>query len=325
MENKPICYVPSRKIPEVFSGVPTFAGLPKIEKKEELSDKDFVVMGVPWEGVCTWGGFSGCELSTKTIRQASARYGGFFPDYDIDIFDHMSGGDYGDTAVKNGDYDFSFGQMRSKLGEILEYGKIPIIFGGDHSISYPLIGEFAKKHKGRIGVIHFDAHMDNVYMHGEDKYARCSPFYRLYEDENVDATKMVHFGIRGPRNHPSGLKAAKQFGATVLTALEVKRMGIDQAVQKAIDVAFDGTEAVYITICSDVLDVANNPAGPPDPCGLTSFEMAVALNACGKAGAKAFDFVELYPGNDPNGVSSHVASWLALHFMAGVAQRKIGR
>ncbi len=325
MQNKPICYVPTRKLPEIYSGVPTFLGLPKITGKEELANYDFAVMGVPWEGVCTWGGFSGCELATKTIRQASARYGGFLPEYDMDIFDHMTGGDYGDTAVKNGDYDFSFARMREMIADILAYDKAPIIFGGDHSISYPLISEFAKKHKGKIGVIHFDAHMDNVYAHGEDKYARCSPFYRLYEDENVDASKMVHFGIRGPRNHPNGLNAAKKFGATVLTALEIKRLGIDAAIQKAIDVAFNGTEAVYVTVCSDVLDVANNPAGPPDPCGLTSFEMAVALNACGRAGAKAFDFVEIYPGQDPNNVSSHVAAWLALHLMAGITQKRIGK
>ena len=323
MENKPICYVPGREIPEIYSGVPTFLGLPKIASKEEIVKSDIIVMGVPWEGVCTYGGFSGCELAPKTIRAASVRYGGYMPDYDVDVFDHLSGADYGDTAVQNGNYDFSFAQMKEKLNDILAYDKIPVIFGGDHSISFPLISEFAKKYKGNIGIIHFDAHMDNVVMHGEDRFARCSPFYRLYEDENIKPSKMVHFGIRGPRNHPDGLKSAKRFGATVITAMQIKLMGIQEAIKKAIEVASDGTEALYITVCSDVLDVANNPAGPPDPCGLTSFEMAYALHECSKAKAKAFDFVEIYPPKDPNNVSSHVATWLTLHLLAGIAKTKI--
>lgn len=323
MENKPICYVPDRVIPEIYSGVPTFLGLPKIEKKEDIAKSDVIITGVPWEGVCTYGGFSGCELSPKTIRAASVRYGGYMPDYDLDIFDHLSGADYGDCAVQNGNYEFSFAQMKERLNDILEYGKMPVIFGGDHSISYPLISEFAKKHNGNIGIIHFDAHMDNVAAYGEELYARCSPFYRLYEDPNINAKKLVHFGIRGPRNHPDVLKSARKFGATVMTALQIKMMGIQEAIKKALAIACDGTEAVYITVCSDVLDVANNPAGPPDPCGLTTFEMAFALHECGKNKAGAFDFVEIYPPQDPKNVSSHVATWLTLHLLAGVARNKI--
>ena len=323
MKEKPICYVPSRIIPEIYSGTPTFLGLPKIEKKEEIQNTDFVIFGIPWEGVCTYGGFSGCEMATKTIREASRRYGGFLPDYDLDIFDHMTGGDYGDIAIQNGNYAFSFEQMRNKINDVLAYNKVPVIFGGDHSISYPLISEAAKHYKGKLGIMHFDAHMDNVFEYGEEKYARCSPFYRLYEDENIDPTKMVHFGIRGPRNHPSGLASAKKYGATVMTAMEIKFMGIKAAIEKALNIAGEGTEAIYVSICSDVLDVAHNPGGPPDPCGLTTFELAYAVNACGQKGAKAFDFVEIYPPQDKNNVSSHVAAWMALHFMAGVTKNKL--
>ena len=44
MKDKPICYVPERKIPEIFSGVPTFLGLPKIQSKEDLKNYDIVFM-----------------------------------------------------------------------------------------------------------------------------------------------------------------------------------------------------------------------------------------------------------------------------------------
>lgn len=322
MDNKPICYVPGREIPEVFSGVPSFLGLPPIRTKEDLDKSDIVIMGVPWEGINTNGLFTSTEMGTKTIREASVRYGGYLPDYDIDIFDHFTGGDYGDVAVKNGDYDFTFNSIRQQYRSILDAGKFPVVFGGDHSITYPLASEFAKKHKGKIGVIHFDAHMDNMESYGEEKYARCSPFYRLYEDENVNPKNIVHFGIRGPRNNPAGLKNAKKFGATVITGMEVKMNGVLESIKKAIEIASEGTEAIYVTVCSDILDVANNPAGPADPCGLTTFELAIALHECGKAKCESFDLVELYPPQDPNNVSSHVATWMTIYLLAGVTKRK---
>lgn len=322
MKDKPICYVPSRRIPEVYSGVPSFLGLPPIHNEEDLKAVDIVVSGVPWEGVCTYGDFSACELGPKMIRKASVRYGGYLPEYDLDAFDYFTGGDMGDVAIQNGNYEYSFEAIRQHMKKILDADKFPITFGGDHSISYPLISEFAKKYHGKIGIIHFDAHMDNMEAYGDKLYARCSPFHRLYEDENVNPKNMVHFGIHGPRNNPNGIKAAKKYGATVITGLEVKTQGVVPSIRKAIEIASQGTEAIYVSVCSDILDVANNPAGPPDMCGLTSFELSQALYECGRANCKGFDLVELYPFQDPNNVSGHVATWMTIYLLVGMAARK---
>lgn len=324
MINKPVCYVPDRVIPEIYSGTPTFLGLPKINNEDDLKNHDIVFMGVPWEGICTWGNFSGCELSTKTIRHASARYAGYMLDYDLDIFDHFSGGDYGDSSVRSGDYEKTFKELRERYTDILEADKFPVVFGGDHSISYPLIEEFAKKYNGKIGVIHFDAHMDNMPSFGDEMLARCSPFYRLYETEHVNSKNIVHVGPRGPRNNPAALGHAKDNNATVIPGMDIKLNGWKQAIERAIEIASDGTEAIYVTVCSDILDIANNPGGPPDPCGLTSFELAMMLHACGKAKTEAFDYVEIYPLEDKSNVSSHTAVWMTLHLLAGVTMRKKG-
>ena len=98
--------------------------------------------------------------------------------------------------------------------------------------------------------------------------------------------------------------------------------GVLKSIKKALGLAGDGTDAIYVSICSDILDVANNPAGPPDPCGLTSFELAVALHECGKEKCEAIDLVELYPPNDPNRTSFHVIAWMVIYFLAGVTKRR---
>ncbi len=324
MKNKPICYIPSRVNPEIYSGTPTFLGLPKISGPEELEHHDIVFMGVPWEGVCTWGSYSNCELATKIIRNVSVRYGGYLPDYNLDIFDHFTAGDYGDCAVQNGNYDLTFQSIREKYKAILDAGKFPVVFGGDHSISNPLISEYAEKHSKRLGIIHFDAHMDNMDSFGEEQLARCSPFHRIYENSNIDSSKIVHVGIRGPRNNPNGLSEAAKYGATVITGMEVKVNGYMESIRKALEIAGKDTDAIYVTVCSDILDIANNPGGPPDPCGLTTFELAMMLHECGKGGASAFDYVEIYPANDLGNVSSHNAVWMTLYLLAGVTKRTFG-
>lgn len=322
MEKKPTIYNKGELPQELYSGVPTFMGLPKAEKKEDFEGHDIVVMGAPWEGGCTYGGYGTCMLATKTIRDVSTRYVGYLPEFDLDTFDYLSGCDYGDCAIRNGDYEFTFGEIRKKIADILDMGKFPITFGGDHSIGYPLISEMAKRHKKRVGVIHFDAHMDNMPAFGDDPYSRCSSFRRLYEDENMDATKIVHLGIRGPRNHYKEGASAKEFGANVITTLEIKKIGYEAAIKKALELARKDTDVIYVTICSDVLDAASNPEGPVDPCGLTTFELAMMLHECGLAGVDALDYVEISPEVGGHNASAHAAVWMTLYLLNGLAERK---
>jgi Arginase/agmatinase/formimionoglutamate hydrolase, arginase family len=322
MREKPECYVVDKKYPEIYSGTPTFLGLPKIKDKQDLVNYDVAFMGVPWEGICTYGGASGCELAPKTIRASSLRYGGYLPELDLDIFDYLSGGDYGDVSTDVMDIEKTFVNIEHKMNDILHANVFPVSFGGDHSIAYPLMKALAEKHHGKIGIIHLDAHLDNLDTYGTSKYARCSPLHRAYEFDGIDPKNIIHVGIRGPRNNPKGMKAAKEYGASVLSSFEFKEKGIDYAVTKALEIAKDGTEAVYVTLCSDVFDVAHNPGGPADFCGLSSYEVAKFLYGVSSAGVDAFDFVEIYPPADRNNVSSHLCCWMTLYVLSGLVKHR---
>lgn len=319
--SKPTIYDPNFLPNTVYSGVPSWLNLPVLENNDDLKQMDVAIMGVPWEGGCTIGGYSSCTEGPKSIRSASIRYTGFLPDFNIDSFQYLKAGDYGDVPVQNGNYDFTFREIRKKASEILDANVIPITFGGDHSISFPIISEIAKRYPKKVGVLHFDAHLDNYSQFGDDLYARCSPFYRLYTDENMDPSKIVHIGIRGPRNHQEEYNNAQRFGATVIRGIDVKEDGWKKSIQKAINVAFKDTEVVYITICSDSLDAACMPQGPQDMCGLTSYELAMMVHEAGLAGARGFDFVEIYPETNSLQTASHVGCWMALYYLNGYAAR----
>ena len=319
--SKPTIYDPNFLPTNIYSGVPTFLNLPVLENKQDLAQMDVAVMGVPWEGGCTIGGYSSCTDGPKSIRSASIRYTGYLPDFDLDCFSQLKAGDYGDIAVQNGNYEFTFGEIRKKVGEIYDAGAVPIILGGDHGIAYPTISELAKRHPGKVGVLHFDAHLDNYSNFGDDPYSRCSPFYQLYNDPNMDPTKIVHIGIRGPRNHQEEFNNAKKYGANVILCREIKKNGWEASIKKAIELASKDTEVMYVTICADSLDAAFMPQGPQDMGGLTSFELLMMVHEAGLAGARALDFVEIYPDAYSLQPASHVGCWLALYFLNGVAEQ----
>ena len=320
--SKPTIYDPNFLPTNIYSGVPTFLNLPVLENKQDLAQMDVAVMGVPWEGGCTIGGYSSCTDGPKSIRSASIRYTGYLPDFDLDCFSQLKAGDYGDIAVQNGNYEFTFGEIRKKVGEIYDAGAVPIILGGDHGIAYPTISELAKRHPGKVGVLHFDAHLDNYSNFGDDPYSRCSPFYQLYNAPNMDPTKIVHIGIRGPRNHQEEFNNAKKYGANVILCREIKKNGWEASIKKAIELASKDTEVMYVTICADSLDAAFMPQGPQDMGGLTSFELLMMVHEAGLAGARAMDFVEIYPDAYSLQPASHVGCWLALYFLNGVAERR---
>lgn len=320
-KSQPTIYDPAFLPTNIYSGVPTFLNLPVLEGEPDLNEVDVAVMGVPWEGGCTIGGYSSCTESPKSIRAASIRYTGYLPEFDLDSFQYLRGGDYGDVPVQNGNYEFTFGEIRKKFGQIVDAGAIPIVFGGDHSISYPTISELAKRHPKKVGVLHFDAHLDNYSSFGDDPYSRCSPFFRLYNDPNMDPRKIVHIGIRGPRNHRQEGANAKKYGATVIPSMEIKKEGWEASIGKALKIASKDTEVLYVTVCADCLDASCMPQGPQDMGGLTSFELMMMLRACGAAGARAFDFVEIYPETASLQTASHVGCWMALYFLNGVAEK----
>lgn len=323
MKEKPICYEPGRVIPQLYSGVPTFVGVPRIDTEKEIEKYDAIVFGMPWEGTCTTGTWTGAELGPKAIRSASVRYGGFLPDQGYDCFDYLCVGDYGDAGIFPGDPRRTFESIEEKARAIYEREKISIGFGGDHSVLGPVLRALGGTGK-KVGLIHFDSHMDNLDTYGpDDKYARCSPLYRAYETPGVGGERTVHIGIRGPRNHPDSIRIAREHGATVISSFDVKKRGIEDTFNRAMKIAGNETDGIYVTVCSDVLDVAFNPGGPPDFAGLDPYELFSLLYMFASSGLLGFDFVEIYPPQDPNNVSGHMASWAALYVLSGLAKTRM--
>jgi agmatinase len=212
--------------------------------------------------------------------------------------------------------------IQKKISAITSAGAVPFCIGGDHSFSPAIVRAIGRSSKGKIGVVHFDSHFDNAERFNEDTYPRCSPLHHIAHLPQIKKTSIVHVGIRGPRNSKRQMQYARELGASVLTIQDIRRDGMDKTMDKAIFTAGDGTDGLYVTVCSDIIDVAFNPGGPPDFDGLTPHELFYAVRRLGAHGIIGFDFVEIYPLQDKNNVSAHLAAWSMIHALAGMAMRK---
>jgi len=324
MNSKEIPMVLNRKssLPKVYGDTPSFLGCPVLNSKDINKGYDFIFAGVPWEGTVTWGSYSGCEFAPRAIRHAAARYGGYLPEYDVDLFDYITIADAGDVVVDPNSPEATMDSVYRMAKKVYSAGSLPIFVGGDHSFSPEVVRALSETVKGKIGILHFDSHMDNSKTFGSDIYPRCGPLHRISQIENVKTDSIVHLAIRGPRNSPSQVQYAKALGSRIITIREIRSRGIDSVIEEAIAIASEGTDHIYVTICSDCMDVAFNPGGPADFNGLFPDELFSALLRLGEHGISGLDFAEIYPTQDPNCVSSHLASWAIIHALVGSAKRK---
>ena len=146
-----------------FVGINTFLHLPWVKTHEELRQvkPDVAIVGEPFDFGTTIR--PGARYGPRALRAASTipspPYERFNIETGADPFGTFRTIDYGDVHVSPGDVIESHKRMSQKVKEVLEQDGIPVMLGGDHSITYANVRAFAKKYKN-IGMIHFDTHAD---------------------------------------------------------------------------------------------------------------------------------------------------------------------
>ena len=100
-------------------------------------------------------------------------------------------------------------------------------------------------------------------------------------------------------------------------------MGPDAVAEKAVSVASNGTNGVYLTLDIDVLDSSFAPGtGVPTTCGMTPREMLGIIKGLGAANIRAFDLVEVSPSWDNDGITSRLGVRIILDTLATIAKAK---
>jgi len=207
------------------------------------------------------------------------------------------------------------------VAEVLDAGALPVAIGGDHSLTYPLVRPHALRGR-RLGVINLDAHLD-VRDVVDGKLNSGQSFGRLLDDNVIQGRNLVEVGVRDFANSPRYAEKARKAGATILGATEWHQKGV-AAIERAVEVASDGTDGVYLSVDLDVLDQAHGPGvSAPTPGGVNSSELFAAVRfIASRADLVGADFVETAPNLDRDGRTVRAAAYAVMHLLAGLATRK---
>lgn len=195
--------------------------------------------------------------------------------------------------------------IESSVAGLLERGLRPLILGGDHSITHPVLRAFAR-HYPRLSVLQFDAHPD---LYDEFKGSRGShacPFARIMEEGL--AQRLVQIGVRSISAHLR--QQAQRFG------VEMVEMKDWSDVRRFV---FDAP--LYISFDVDGLDPAFSPGVSHPEAGGLSTRQALRIIQTLDAPIVGADIVEYNPRRDINGLTAGVCGKLFKEIAAKMLER----
>jgi agmatinase len=250
-----------------------------------------VILGCPYDGSASFR--PGARFGPPAIRRASWGIETFSPYLQRNLTQY-SIHDMGDLELPLGEKKLSLGLIQKAVRRILSEKKIPILLGGDHLITLPIIEEIFPIYP-TLHMIHIDAHTDLREDYLGEALSHSTVMRKVVD--HLGEGRLFQIGIRSGTEDE--FKLARKWKSIVsndshsLKAL-VKRLK---------------NLPVYVTLDLDVIDPGLFPGvGTPEPGGLTFQDLLSLLKELRSLRIVGFDVVELTPDYDPTGISSVTAS-----------------
>ncbi len=299
-----------------FAGIKTFMRLPHTRIVEGT---DFVVAGVPWDGATSYR--TGQRQGPDAIRKVSVTLRPFNLTQNVDIFKYCAGTDFGDLPVVAGYIEETYALIEAGLCPVVEAGVIPVLLGGDHSITLPELRAVAKT-QGPVALIHFDSHTDTNDQYFGKPYYHGSPFRRAVEENIVIAENSIQVGMRGSVYSKDAYQDSVNLGFKVITMSAIRQMGLPGLAASIRERV--GQQKVFVTFDIDVVDPAFAPGtGTPEIGGLTSAESVDLVRALRGLNFVGFDVVEVLPDKDPAEITALLAANIVYEFLSLIALSKM--
>ena len=240
-----------------------------------------VILPVPLESTTSY--VPGTRNGPREILVASTH---------LELWDEETGSDIHSIGIYTlPEMELPFDDMNDMMSEIrrvtaaiLDHDKFPVVLGGEHSITSPVVAAMAAKFPG-LSVLQIDAHADLRDSYMGTRFNHACAMRRVLE--HARATQV---GIRSMS--PEEAKAAPTLPTRIFYDVNMRqdRNWIGRVVESL-------GETVYITIDVDGMDPAIMPAtGTPEPGGLSWYELLSVLRAVISArNVVGCDIVELSP------------------------------
>jgi len=297
-----------------FAQPATFMRLPHVDDPRGL---DVAIVGVPYDGGTSYR--PGARLGPREIRAQSSLIRSYSYFQKVAPFDRLNVADVGDVDAPPVSIEKAYDAIETRIAAIAAGGARPIVAGGDHSISLPILRALAKRH-GPLALVQFDAHIDTWDEYFGGKYFHGTPFRRAIEEKIIDGRRFVQVGIRGPMYGEDDFQFHREHGITMVDIDQVKARGVAWVVEEIRRVI---SGPAYTTFDIDAVDPAFAPGtGTPEVGGLTSHEAQLLVRGLAGLQLVGGDVVEVAPLFDgPGQITAVLASNLMFEFLCAMARR----
>jgi agmatinase len=288
-----------------FAGINTFVKAPYCENVRDVGRYDVAVVGAPFDMGTTYR--AGARFGPQAVRRISALYDAYSPDMGIDLLEEIELCDAGDIYVIPSNIEKTFDQVDKAISFIHEQGAFPVVIGGDHSIGYPDVRAIAP-YVGKLGIIHFDRHID-IAERTMDERMHTTPWFHATDIPNAPPSNLVQIGIGGWIGNRPGIKVAQERDTTVITISDVEELGVEGAMEIALECAWKEADAVFLSFDIDCIDPGFAPGtGTPEPGGLLPREALKALRMVAREGICGMEVVEIAPEYDHADITAQLGA-----------------
>ena len=277
------------------------------------ADSDFTVIGVPYDGAAS--ARKGTALAPERLRFWSTHLTSFSEDRTR--LGEIRIADLGDIPINDQERDFE-----QVCRTIAGLPNVPIVLGGDHSISIPVFEAQRKRYRDhRLGVLWVDAHPDLCDVFTGSRLSHACVLRRALEF-GIDPRDVCMVGLRSWEDQEIDL--IENGGLNVYTAAMVAERGMN-SVAVSVRSKLSLCDAVHISLDIDCLDPAFAPGtGIPESGGLTSREVITLIKSLQGLPLVGLDLVEVSPPLDPSESTIFAALKMIMEFVAVFARERKG-
>src|SRR5271166_1721798 len=302
----------------------TFLGVPRAEL-DALAGLDIVFLGAPYDAGTSHR--PGARFGPQAIRMTD-----YLPHdasrphlaLGVDPLAELRCADIGDVMMPPVDTMQSLQRLESVVQAVADAGAIPVILGGDHTVTLPdATGVARHVGWGRLSLIHFDAHADTGDTQFGSLVGHGTPMRRLIESGAVRGDRFLQIGLRGYWPEPPTLAWMAEQQMRSFEMSEIVARGIDDCLTEAFAIAVDECDGVFLSVDVDVVDPGMAPGtGTPEPGGLTARQLLDAVRRIAMSLPLAgIDVVEVSPPYDHAEVTALLANRVVLEALSGTAWR----
>ncbi len=318
------------RIGNLYGPDATFLGVPSADLSDpaSLAGTHILIIGAPFDGGTSHR--PGARFGPQAIR---------FTDYlphdgsrphlalGVDPLAELNVADAGDVEMPSGETEQSLRRLEMAVQAAAESGAIPVILGGDHTVTFPdATGVARHLGWGRLSMIHFDAHADTGNTQFGSLYGHGTPMRRLIESGAVRGDRFLQMGLRGYWPEPETLDWMADQRMRSYEMTEIVSRGLDECLSEAFAIALDDCDGVFLSVDVDVVDPGLAPGtGTPEPGGLSSRQLLDAVRRIAmELPLAGIDVVEVAPPYDHAEVTAYLANRVVLEALSGIAWRRRG-